>query len=338
MSGKLRVIDAGWVGAVRSQALWHGIADAMEPGDEPVLSFCRPAEPYVCLGYHRRLDELDLASCAQLGLPILRRQIGGGPVYLDRDQLFFQLSLPLASAPPGPSRLYAALLEPAAEALRACGVAAAVSGANDLVANGMKVSGTGAGQIGGGVVIVGNVMFAFPHERMAGVLRVPDERMRAELLRLMQAHVAPLPELEESAVKLALTAAYARALGRVASSSQASSAEEEAIAGWERKLTTAAFIAGPQLPAPQGRQVKIRAGVWVYDGGDEGLRVRATVEAGLVSAARIEAPRLGPTAGRISRALVGAAATVEALQSRLERFGNDGARVLAALQPGLVVR
>lgn len=337
MSAVLRVIDAGTVDAVRSQALWHGIAAAMEPTGDPVLSFCRPSEAYVCIGYHRRMDELDLPACAELGLPVLRRQIGGGPVYLDSDQLFFQLTLPAGGAPAGVSRLYATLLEPAAMALRWLGISAEVAGTNDLVVHGRKVSGTGAGQIGGGVVVVGNVMFAFPHERMARALRLPDELMRSECLRLMQEHVAPLPGLNEISFKAALQRAYSSALGLTCLSDSLSPAEERSIARWQTRLTDPEWTAGPPLREPEGRQVKVRAGVWVYDGGDERLRVRTTVEHGRISAARIDAPDLNGAATGIARALLGVTANAEALRARLAQFGDEGARVLAALQPGLVV-
>ncbi len=338
MTPRLRVIDAGPVSALRSQALWHGIADALGPGDDPVLSFCRPDEPYVCIGYHRRLDELDLGTCRQLGLPVLRRQIGGGPVYLDSDQLFFQLSLPSDAAPAGVHRLYADLLEPAAAALLSLGVEAHLAGVNDIVAGGRKISGTGAGQIGDGVVVVGNVMFKFPHERMADVLRLPDEDMRRACLRLMRAHVGALPQLDESSVKLALRDAYARALGRVAASSTTQPHEDTAIFHWERQLSDLAWMVGPSMPATTGRQVKVRAGVWVYDAADDGVGVRATVEDGRVTSARVSATGLNGTAAALSRALIGVAAERDALVARLQEFGDDGLRVLRALEPGLVVR
>lgn len=338
MTGRLRVIDAGELGAVRSQALWHGIADALEPGDDPVLSFCRPSQPYVCVGYHRRLDEVDLDTCRALDLPVLRRRIGGGPVYLDSDQLFFQLSLPAASAPAAIHRIYARLLEPAAAALRALGVEAQLASTNDLVAGGGKVSGTGAGRIGEGVVVVGNVMFAFPHERMAAILRLPDEQMREECLRLMRSHVLALPQLAGQPVKLALRQAYARALGRKAVSERIREDEEIAIRRWQRRLSDPDWIAGPPLAEYPGRQVKIRAGVWVYDGADGGLRVRTTVEDGRVTAAHVQAPGLNGAASRLARALVGAAAQRDALSARLRPYGHDGGRVLRALEPGLVVR
>lgn len=334
----LRVIDAGYVSAVRSQALWHGLAEAMAPGADPVLSFCRPAEAYVCLGYHRRLEELDLDVCAALGLPVLRRQIGGGPVYLDGDQLFFALILPRSSAPAAVARLYAELLEPAATALRSLGVPAEVASTNDIVAGGRKISGTGAGQIGEGVVVVGNVMFAFPHERMAAVLRVPDEPMRQECLSLMRAHVGTLPQLPEDAVKSALRRAYSSALGQPARSARPGAAEDAAITEWERRLTEPGWIAGPSLAPPSGRQVKIRAGVWVYDGGAGETRVRIRVEDGRVTTAAVKDPAMNGRADGIARALVGARAQREALAARLVQFGDDGVRALQALAPGLVVR
>jgi lipoate-protein ligase A len=336
------VVDAGSVSALRSQALWHGIAEAMEPGDDPVLSFCRPAEPYVCVGYHRRLDELDLAACRALGLPVLRRQIGGGPVYLDSDQLFFGLSMPAAGAPAGVGRLYAALLEPAARALRWLGVAARVASTNDLVADDRKVSGTGAGQIGAGVVVVGNVMFAFPHETMAAVLALPDEGMRREILRLMRAHVGALPSLDEPALKIALRHSYACSLERSVCPSRLSDREAASISDWEARLADPSWTDGPVLPARAGRQVKVRAGTWVFDGGCAdaagGVRVRASVEDGRVVAASVSAADMNGAAEVLSRALIGVLAERDALAAQLQEFGEDGARVLRALEPGLVVR
>lgn len=335
---RLRVIDAGTVSAPRSQALWHGIAEAMSPGDQPVLSFCRPAEAYVGIGYHRRLDELDRAALGELGLPVIRRQIGGGPVYLDSDQLFFQLTLPASDAPHGPARLYAELLAPFVSALRCLGVDAQLAGANDVIVNGRKVSGTGAGQIGEGVVLVGNVMFAFPHERMARVLALPDEEMRVECLRLLREHLAPLPQLPEGRFKEQLARAYGERLGAVPVSACLRDDERRAIACWQERLLDPEWCRGPALPAPTGRQVKIRAGTWVYDSREGELKVRATIEDGQLREVLLHDPRHGESAKAITGALLGAEATRASLAARLARFGEAGQRVLSTLAPGLVVR
>ena len=336
---RLRVVDAGRVGALRSQALWHGIASAMGPDDAPTLSLCVPREPYVSIGYHRRLDELDAESCRALGLRVVRRQIGGGPVYLDGDQLFFGLTLPARRAPAALDRLYAELLAPAVEAFRELGIDARLDGLNDIVAGDRKLSGTGAGRIGDAVVVVGNVIFRFPHARMASVLALPSDAMRSECLRLMRHHVSSLRGEGSAATvadaTVALRAAYARALGRQATAAL-SAPEQEAIERWERRMADPAWTAGPDVPRRPVRQVKVRDGVWVIDGAVEGVRVLATFRAGRVERALVAGSNgNGP---RMAQALVGTAADGEALRERLAGFGPDGERVLSALEPGLVVR
>jgi lipoate-protein ligase A len=50
-----------------------------------------PNAPYVCIGYHQDIEkEVDLEYCKAHGLPVYRREVGGGAVYLDNGQLFTQ--------------------------------------------------------------------------------------------------------------------------------------------------------------------------------------------------------------------------------------------------------
>lgn len=339
----MRVIDAGVVGAVRSQSLWHGIAAAMAPDDPAVLSFCTPLHPYVCLGYHRRLDEVDVTRCHQEGMLVLRRQIGGGPVYLDRDQLFFQLTMPVRQAPAGVERLYATLLEPAAAAFRELGLDARIDGLNDIAVGARKVSGTGAGQIGAAVTVVGNMMFRFPHERMADVLAVPSEAMRGECLRLMRRHVSSLADegfahvTREQAVA-ALRSAYESALAVDAREDDLDGRERDAVERWDRRLADPEWTRGPDLPARAGRQVKVRAGVWVFAGAEADTRVLVTVADGLVERLAVESPRLNGRARQLEAAVQGGPAEAAVLRRSLARFGEDGETVARVLEPGLALR
>jgi lipoate-protein ligase A len=326
------VLDAGAVSGLRSQSLWHGIAAAMAPDAEPTLSLCRPTEAYVSIGYHRRLDELDAAACEAERLPILRRRIGGGPVLIDERQLFFQITLPTNRAPAGVERLYAELLEPAAQALRTLGLDARVDGPGDLAVGERKLSGTGAGQIGEAVVVVGNVIFDFDHERMARVLALPDERMRAECLRLMRRHVSSLRQeglgdLTRAEAAHALKTAYAERFGAPREDAP-SEAERAAIARWEARLTDPGWQRGPDLPTRSARRVKVRSDVFVVHGEHDGLRVQASVVGEAIVRARAEAPRL-------AEALIGA---VSSLAQRLEPLGEQGRSALAALTPALEAR
>ena len=281
----LRVIDAGQVPVARSQSLWHGIASAMHPTDRPVLSFCRPSDAYVSIGLHRRLSELDLVACAEMGLPVFRRQIGGGPVYCDQDQLFFQFTLPARSAPASVERLYQELLEPAARALRTLGLDARLECINEIVVEDRKMSGTGAGRIGEAVTVVGNVIFRFPHEVMARVVALPDGA-RAEFLRLMRRYVSSLEAEGLASVTVqeataALVDAFAGALGVRPVSDDATAAEVRAMEVWERRFAQDGWLRGPGPQASAVRSVKVRSGVWLVVAGDGSFEVRREVEEGL---------------------------------------------------------
>ena len=341
----LRVIDVGTVGALRSQALWHGIASAMDPDAGPVLSLCHPGDAYVSIGYHRRIEEIDRELCRAEGLRVVRRRIGGGPVLIDPDQLFFGLTLPVRQAPAGVDRLYATLLEPAAAAFRALGLDARVDGMNDIAVGDRKISGTGAGQIGDAVLVVGNVIFRFAHERMARVLDLPDRAMRDECLRLMRRHVGSLEDEGLGGVTVAdataaLRDAYATALGATIADAALTDREEAAVQRWEERLADEEWTLGPArgATARPGRRVKVRSDVFVVHGEQEGVRVLATVVGDSIQRAEVGAAHLNGAAAALEDAVVGPCSDVRALEVRLAGFGDDGRRVLAALAPGLEAR
>lgn len=338
----LRVVDAGGVDAYRSQALWHGIASAVRSDSPPTLSFCRPTEPYVGLGYHRSLAEIDLEACRRRGLPVIRRRIGGGPVYLDSDQLFFQITLPATSAPARVDRLYERCLEPAAAAFRTLGLAVRRNGVNDLAvgegggAGPRKVSGTGAGRIGDGVTVVGNVLFRFPHERMVEVLAFPGERLRRECLRLMKRHVSSLAAEGLGGVgfaeaRAALVEAYVAAFGAGAEASRLTAAEEAEIERWEERFRDPSWLAGHPGPGRSVRQVKISADAWVLAATDGGVEVEASIVGGRFECVAIDGSGLDGAGEAIARALVGEEARTAALRNVLAPFEDHGRRILKLL-------
>ncbi|TNC25830.1 lipoate--protein ligase family protein [Amycolatopsis alkalitolerans] len=260
---QLRVIDFGRVSALRSQTLWHAVAYGVSGGAPPTLSFARPAEPYVCLGYHRRLDEVDEKYCAAQGLPVYRRMVGGGPVYLDADQLFFQICLPVGGVSPARATAVRDLLAPAVTAFRAVGVPAELDGNLEISVGDRKICGHGAGQIEDAVVLCGNLIERFDHERATAVLRVPDEETRAEVLRQMRRYVAATPA-DPVAFRDAAVEAYAAALGLTPQAGELTGDEEAALTELDARFTSEAWMAGPgeRAARPPGG-IKIRAGVWV---------------------------------------------------------------------------
>jgi lipoate-protein ligase A len=286
----LRVADFGRVSALRSQTLWHALAYGVSAGGPPTLSFMRPSRPYVGLGYHRRLDEVDFDACREAGLPVFRRMVGGGVVYLDEHQQFFQIVLPVAAVPRSREVALRRLLEPAVAAFRAAGVAAELDGDNEIVVGEAKICGHGAAQIDDAVVVVGNLIERFDHAAAARVLALPDE-VRAEVVRLMERFVAPTA-VDPAAFRSAAIAAYGEALGLDPVPGGLSPFERERLHELDGRFRSPEWLRGPQRPAPKCSQVKVRAGVYVVWTELEGSRAMATVVGGKIERMEMSDPAL----------------------------------------------
>jgi lipoate-protein ligase A len=279
----MRVIDFGTVTTLRSQTLWHALCRTMRTGDAPVLSFVRPESPYVCIGYHRDLAEVDTDYCRTAGLPVYRRMVGGGPVYCDADQLFFQITAPVKDLPARRATALTTLLRPAMRALRRLGVDAALDRFGEISVGAAKVCGHGAGQIGEGATVVGNLIGGFDHEKATRVLRLAPE-VRAVVLELMRRHVVPTP-VDPAIWKAAMVAEYAEQFGTEPSTDGLTESESHAVDRMDSRLLDEEFLAGTSRPVRSVRTVKVRAGVWVHEWRTEGERVVLGVAGGNVEVA-----------------------------------------------------
>jgi lipoate---protein ligase len=168
----------------QSQGLYHAAAYL---GRE-ALFVLRPATPYICLGFHQDAQqEIELDFARTQKLPVFRREVGGGAVYLDSGQLFYQLILHKEhpQIPTDKVEFYRRFLEPVVETYRDFGVNATFKPVNDIVANGRKVSGNGAAEINDMVVLVGNFILDFNYEMMSKSLRVPSEKFRDKVYKTL---------------------------------------------------------------------------------------------------------------------------------------------------------
>jgi lipoate-protein ligase A len=251
----------------------------MAADGEPVLSFVRPTDPYVCLGFHRDLAEVDTGYCAQAQLPVLRRLIGGGPVYLDHDQVFFQLVLPARATVGSRTAVLASLLGPAVAALRSLGVAAELDH-GEIVVGPAKVCGHGAGQLRDGVAVVGNLILGFDHARASRVLDLgPDARAEVESLMRRYVHATVV---DVDAWKSAMISGYAAHFGTPPHRRRLTPGETQELERVDALLGDGEFVAGRPRPARPVRTVKIRAGVWVHEWRVEPRRAVLSVADGVV--------------------------------------------------------
>ena len=276
--------NLGHVPWLDSQLIYHAFPRLGMEG----LILLAPAEPYVCLGYHQDAEqEVDLTYCREHDIPVFRRKVGGGAVYLDGQQIFYQLIIhrdnPLA--PKDRTEFYRALLAPVVQTYRDLGVNAHYRPVNDIITgDGRKISGNGAADMGDYAVLVGNLIAGFDYETMVRVLRVPDAKFRDKVYKSLRENLSTLErELGQAPPWNTMTSTLARnfeaVLGPLRPAELPRTVREK-VAELARTLTTKEWLSRPGKRFNEGRKVKIAEGVEVIQRVHKaaGGLIRATVE------------------------------------------------------------
>ena len=174
-----------------TQLIYHALA---ELGRESLV-LISPSTPYVCIGYHQDVrHEVDMEYCKKNAIPVFRRQVGGGAVYLDGNQFFFHLVLQKDNPviPLGKDAFYRKFLQPIVDVYQGIGIPAKLKPVNDIIANNRKISGTGVGEIGDCIVFVGNLILDFNYAMMSRILKVPDEKFRHKVKKTIEENLSTI--------------------------------------------------------------------------------------------------------------------------------------------------
>ncbi len=333
MSGnKVRLLDLGPASYLHSQTIYHGLAHAMDEKSPDTIVLLNPAEPYVCVGYHQEVEkEVEVEYCSAHSLPILRREVGGGAVYLDSDQLFWQIIFHHQRAPRQVEEVYRLFLSGPVEVYRAMGIPAQYRPINDIQVEGRKICGTGAATIGEAVVVVGNLMFDFNYEQMVRVLKVPSEKFRDKVYHSLQEYLTTIKrELGDKVpfkkeARQLLREKFAETLGVEIERGELTAREEEVIARLDRRFLSEEWIYQKKGLPKEG--VKIATDVRVLEGVHKapGGLIRATV---LLHQGRIDDLTISgdfffypaEKLAALEQALKGQEGDVETLTARIEGF------------------
>jgi lipoate-protein ligase A len=249
----IRLLDLRPVSALRSQTVYHAVAHAMTPETPDTIILVSPSDPYVCIGFHQELEkEVDLEYCSNRSLPVYRREVGGGAVYLDDGQVFAQW-----------------IFQPLVKTYLAFGIEAYLRPVNDVHVGGKKIGGTGAAQIGNAEVVVGSLMFAFDKRTMAKVLKVSSEKMRDKIVEGLEQYMTTMEELlgtspDRENVKQTYIAKCEEALGVRIIPGQWTDAEEAMAAELDRRFASDEWLC--QRGGLHRAGVKIHEDIHVVDG------------------------------------------------------------------------
>lgn len=187
----MKIYRAGKQSNLRSITLFHAMARLGYEG----LIVTSPAETFVSVGYFDRTQDIvDVERCRERGIPIFRREIGGGAVLLDENQVFYQLIIKRHSGklPFKIEEAYRKFSVPVIETYRRLGVETEYRPINDIVvkSNKRKISGQGAADIGESFVFVGGILLRFNTRLMSELFRVPEEKFRDKLYKSLEENIS----------------------------------------------------------------------------------------------------------------------------------------------------
>ncbi len=188
MEKEWRLLNIGEQNWLDTQAIYHALALVQNGSQTPnTLVLTWPDRPLVCVGLHQVLEQsVELDYIQEQKLPIVRRGTGGGSVYLDSNQLFYQIICNKKDYNQKLREFYEYFLTPVIQTYKEFNISAEYSPINDIVAKGRKISGNGAVSYGNSRVLVGNFIFDFPSVEMSKILKVPDEKFRDKIAKSLE--------------------------------------------------------------------------------------------------------------------------------------------------------
>jgi lipoate-protein ligase A len=252
MATPFRVIDTGVRDGRLQIAFDQALIDLHRQGRVPdTVRFLR-FEPSALVGRHQAIgQELKLDFCRANGVTLVRRITGGGAIYLDPNQVGWELVLSRQRLPlPTLAEYTKAICEAVAHGLaKTFAIDARYRPRNDIEVGGQKLCGTGGFFDGDTLIYQGTVLVDADPARIMSCLNVPEAKLEKRGIDSAEQRVTTLKALlggsapEIDTVHQAVLVGLAEKLGIVPEKG-APSDEEEALAATlcAEEIGTDAFV------------------------------------------------------------------------------------------------
>ncbi|RLQ85069.1 lipoate--protein ligase [Planomicrobium sp. Y74] len=152
-------------------------------------------EPSIIIGKNQNTaEEINTDYVDSNGIHVVRRLSGGGAVYHDLGNLNYSF----ITVDDGESfRNFRKFTEPVVKALNDLGVNAELSGRNDLMAEGRKISGNAQFSTRGRMYSHGTLMFDTNVDEVVSALKVSKEKIESKGIKSIRSRVANISEFLE---------------------------------------------------------------------------------------------------------------------------------------------
>jgi len=268
-----RWLDLDAIDPIETQTIYEAVATARgRKIVDDTLIFCYPQSPIVSLGFHQQVEkEIDVRFCRDNGIPFVRRILGGGAVYLDSGQLFYQLIIGSENPmlPRNVAEAFAFFLQAPVWAYRSLGIDAYYRPLNDIQVQGRKISGNGAATTDEGVfVLTGNIILSFDYKKMVRVLNVPSEKFRDKAYKTLTEYLSTASRelgrtVTHDEAKSALKNGFEKLLGERLEPGTVTAEERKLMSDLKVRYLSDEWLYMPELRHPEmnARRLKISEGV-----------------------------------------------------------------------------
>ena len=149
-------------------------------------------EPAIIIGKNQNtIEEIDTDYVDVNGVHVVRRLSGGGAVYHDHGNLNYSF----ITKDDGDSfRNFKKFTQPIVDALQTMGVDAELSGRNDILAGGRKISGTAQFTTKGRMYSHGTLMFNSEIDAVVSALKVRKDKIESKGIKSIRSRVANITE------------------------------------------------------------------------------------------------------------------------------------------------
>ncbi len=149
-------------------------------------------EPSIIIGKNQNsIEEISTKYVEDNGIHVVRRLSGGGAVYHD----FGNLNFSFITKDDGESfHNFKKFTAPVVEALKSLGVEAEMSGRNDLIAEGRKISGNAQFSTKGRMFSHGTLLFDSEIEHVVSALNVKKDKIESKGIKSIRSRVANIKE------------------------------------------------------------------------------------------------------------------------------------------------
>ncbi|MCP8968228.1 lipoate--protein ligase [Ectobacillus ponti] len=157
-------------------------------------------EPSIIIGKNQNtLEEINADYVREKGIHVVRRLSGGGAVYHDLGNLNFSF----ITKDDGESfHNFRKFTEPVIQALQKLGVQAELSGRNDILAEGRKISGNAQFSTRGRMFSHGTLLFDSHMEDVVGALNVKMDKIQSKGIKSIRSRVANISEFLEKQITI----------------------------------------------------------------------------------------------------------------------------------------